>query len=318
MIRPWRETSRPPVLFPSATSVRLAGMMSRSFASRIIGDPSRLKHLTFDNLKMFGHKHPEPSEDLSLLEMIEQQDPDSTAIIGAEPANGIIRSLKGHCIALKFLRLTLLGAGMLEETWEEGIARYSVIADFLQSVRPTLQSLYFEQGTWDRWRPLSEERILHRGRLSSPYSYQGCPMDEIFARVILRALLEEPWPLLRRVEVRGAGEWTSVRMTLELEYRNALMKGDPILNLLGPLYEIENRGTYTWCGYTDDAMEAIRNRLGENIETLIIERDPSREYDHGYSTGIPNPYEPYWFEFERSHPCPRCHIVHNNADNLSK
>jgi hypothetical protein len=202
----------------------------------------------------------------------------------------------------------LCGAGMVDEGQDSGQARYMEIARFLRSVRPTLESLYFEQGTYQNgpgW-SLADARRITGGRPGTSV-WTGCFMDETFARVILLAMMEAPWPFLGRVEIRGAGRWTDFRMTRDPEYQRFLVNAHPVQNLIGPLYRIEEYPRcYTLFGYTIDAMEVIRARLGDNLETLIIEPDPLRDYDYAGYTGILESANSYGDPGYEINECPRC------------
>ena len=267
----------PPVLFPAATSVRLAGVMPYSLAASILlANPQTLLHLDMDNLQQSGiipstHIEEVPNRDAvryegedytaAIFEIYDRAMVDSNLDVnqaledlfyeidqkGAQrrleqrpadpipipipipnpphlqqrqswnnlalfeddseyfnapgPMQNLLGVLAGKCTSLKTLRLRKVGArdqfDFTPACRSKETDIYAEWALFLTSVRPTLESLTFEQG----------ERMLPRADWVQP---PVRPMDQLFGDTIFPVLTTAglgQWPEMKELLVRGVQQW---------------------------------------------------------------------------------------------------------------
>ncbi|KAH7084282.1 hypothetical protein FB567DRAFT_78704 [Paraphoma chrysanthemicola] len=195
-IRPWREVTLPPPLFPSARSVRLSGCMTRAFVSRVLEPSSQnLEHLALVNLLRWsdGAQSLPQFDHISALNDYlyennaeEELEPPSRLMLGA------LDFLIGRS------SLTTLCIGTLGDKSRNGDADprydelYSSWSRILNDSRCTLQRFCFDQGVeiYGHGRP---QRTVHKQREA----------DRLFSKWILPVLLDSPWPLLRRLQLKG-------------------------------------------------------------------------------------------------------------------
>lgn len=201
------EETVPPPIFLSAVEVRLGGQMSYSMASSILQaiDPASLTSLELNNLQDLGQTSPGRSLCFytNLTTTPETFGCESVPTLKHPgPMRGHLRSLIGRCTALRRLVLCHVGQDYRPKTsWsvEKDSERYREWADFLQSIRLTLESFEFEQG-------LQFEDPEEPPPCRNPSWCLGKrPMDERWISSILPVLLCGPWPCLQKLILRGIG-----------------------------------------------------------------------------------------------------------------
>ncbi|KAH4151528.1 hypothetical protein HBI81_066770 [Parastagonospora nodorum] len=208
-VRAWREVTLPAYLFPSATSIRLSGCMSRELVACILRPQlqsnSNLTHLELNDVSQWAETTP-PLPTFSHLResqtYFRDHFHDHTPVYDSRQMIDALDPLIDRCPYLTSLRIAILGPCEEHGPDSREERLYRSCARFISSVRKTLRNLNFEQGYsfneqtgWDRpWN--RREKIFPR------------PMDRIFARFILPVLLEAPWPCMEKMELRGVGEYT--------------------------------------------------------------------------------------------------------------
>ncbi|KAF2472358.1 uncharacterized protein BDR25DRAFT_13680 [Lindgomyces ingoldianus] len=298
-IRFWREITPPPPLFPSATSIRLSGCMTRAFAEILLGGglnaaslKSDLEQLEIHNLLQFSEPVPGYQQSLHLRDLskhVSSENSGCRRTNGGRPMDGILDILAGRCTSLMSLRITTWGP---RESWllDEKMTkiddqRYFSWGQFLKSVRHTLQYFSFEQGD-------NNNEFIGDRRGRRPHQ-QHRPMDQLFVRWILPVLLEGPWPRMKRMEIRGVGRWTESPRHIdtplsEVEKRNpnAIYKIRPYVDHLGrQYYEVEE----THIAFTVEAKRKLQAVLGDEVY-LDIDETASRDYEccEQMKDGIPD------------------------------
>ena len=223
--------SIPPILFPAATSVRLVGVMPYSLAASILlANPQNLLHLDIDNLQQSGiipSTHIEdllddtaagkthgikrrPAKPILIPPHLQTRQSwnnvrpfrtNSKYFNAPGPMQNLLGALAGKCTSLKTLRLRKAGArdqfDFTPACRSKEVDFYAEWAIFLASVKPTLESLIFEQG----------ERLLHRAEWAQPAVR---PMDQLFGDTIFPVLTTAgigEWPKMKRLLVRGLQQW---------------------------------------------------------------------------------------------------------------
>jgi hypothetical protein len=212
----------PTRLFASATNIRLSGVMYPHVVNSILSsiDVSKLGHLALDNLQdpgRTGHQFPYKMRGLTRAERDLNLLTESDEITFPGSMRGVMPALHGRCTALRSLYFRK--PGQIKPNRDESRAAdelcYEEFAAFLVSVKPTLQSLTFEQG-------LPQRLGWHAGAM--PVQRQR-PMDERFIRLVLPALMGGDWPRLQEVRIIGVGRWKDIpAMTEEMKHdlQNAL------------------------------------------------------------------------------------------------
>ncbi|KAH7071985.1 hypothetical protein BKA63DRAFT_516747 [Paraphoma chrysanthemicola] len=195
-IRPWREVTLPPPLFSTATSIRLSGCMTRAFVFRVLQPSSEhLEHLTLNNLLRWSDgAQPLPQfEHISALNDYlyennaeEELKPPFRLMLGALDSLIGQSSLTTLCIG------TLGDKGRNRDADPRYDELYSSWSRILDGSRCTLQRFCFDQGveSYGHGRP---QRTVRRQREA----------DRLFSKWILPVLLDSPWPLLRRLQLKG-------------------------------------------------------------------------------------------------------------------
>ena len=280
--REWREVTLPPRLFSSATSVRLSGCMTRDFVHCVLGDPSKpnahLKSLELDNLMKwsdFSTSVPEFPHLKDLARYVADHD---------------IRSKKGDCFmigvldpyigvfsALESLRITTWGS--YEEFRRNPLHEqmYQSWSNFLDSVRTTLKSFSFEQGT--NRNHYEFPRAYCRGRIRSGHR----PMDRLFRTKLLPCLSTPPWPKLKRLELRGMGRSVCEDIFEECPSQARLMeRSGPDAEHCIEYHPENKRYPYTvqttYITITQAMEERLREVLGEDAE-ILIEEEAKMDYE---------------------------------------
>ncbi|MCJ1476433.1 hypothetical protein MMC13_005099 [Lambiella insularis] len=211
----------PPRLFPAAQTLRLGGVFSFALLRSILhgADPAQLQSLDLDNLHDLGQlcdgEDLPPGTDLSMeTETFEANGTSRLRHTG--PMRNHLRSLLGRCTSLRYLSLRSVGQDdAFDHYWSatKDEERYAEAAAFLASVKSTLRTFVFEQGLQP------EEGIYNscgpRQRTGFGMSKAVRPMDTRFVEYILPVLLEEPWPNLREVIIRGVGGRTRIEVRPE-------------------------------------------------------------------------------------------------------
>ena len=196
----------PDALFPAATTIRLSGVMHYSLAASIIAvDPSKLVHLTIDNLQQEGSQnddslfrqvaqrqayHQQTLSSWNTLHQIYHNITPSTWLAG--PMQNLLGSIAGCCPKLKSLTIRKVG----QRHWRDfkitnsSIDQdlYSELATFIESVKGTLEHLTFEQG--------EEHKFCRIGPL-----YRI--MDQRFASMLAPTLYGGQWRYLKTMTLGG-------------------------------------------------------------------------------------------------------------------
>ena len=152
-------------LFPAATSIRLSGVMSYSFAASLLyNNPAKLVHLTLDNLQQVGK-----SCDHFLYRRANQRYDYQQSLsywnrsyrsYGASnhfdlfsspgPMQNLLGPIAGLCPNLRTLTIRKVGEGYYGEFTRELVAKdcdfYIELAVFISSVKGSLRHTVFEQG----------------------------------------------------------------------------------------------------------------------------------------------------------------------------
>lgn len=193
-----------PSFFPKVTHLRMSGQMSWTLVRTIIDslDPAQLVSLECNNLQDFGQcceGNTLVTYDLSTFpEFKDSLDNDVVRHPGV--MRGHLRRLEGRCSKLRHLCLRSVGQdGEPDDIWSPTIdvARYQEWASFINSVRPTLNSLIIDQGL-----AFDHTNIdFCRGRPSQV----GRPMDTRFAKYLLPVLASGKWPCLKDLGIYGVG-----------------------------------------------------------------------------------------------------------------
>lgn len=206
-----REDAPPSHLFSSVKFLRIGGQISHVMVTSIMSsfDPAALTSLGLDDLQDFGHvsrNKPMPlNTNLSVAR--ETSDKNGLPILQHPgPMRGYLHLLKGKCTALKRLIMRTVGQELaLDSSWseEKDLERYKQWADFIDSVRFSLEGLEIEHGL----------------EAEDPQAMPPCsripmagirPMDMRFIHAILPVLTRKPWPRLVSMSVRGIGGRRSV------------------------------------------------------------------------------------------------------------
>ena len=211
-----REIHAPPSLFPSARHIRLGGQMSYAMAKSILHscDPIKVTRLELNNLQDFGQLY--EGKDMPHVPyrcIPRDRGPETKYPNGdpklkyPEPMRDHLRRRTGRCTALEYLILRGVGQEWRWHRSEQitGSAardelRYQEWAYFIQSVKPTLQSLEFEQGLPPE-DPAQGDYAPHQ----FPRLCPGRPMDQRFMKTLLPVLMSGPWPRLEKMVIRGLG-----------------------------------------------------------------------------------------------------------------
>ncbi|KAI9890319.1 MAG: hypothetical protein M1814_004229 [Vezdaea aestivalis] len=227
-------TEFPKTLFPSATHITLGGCLSFPLAKSILDgcDPTRLKSLSFNNLVDEGQLSPTEAipcpRDFKEFEETWEVDGSRKAIL-PEPMRNLLRPLTGCCPRLQ--QFAYSGAGeefdwanwekknkkgnvvfhTSELVWPQSAehARYKELADFLNSVRESLVKFKLELGL--SYAQHFCERGYEESRFGPKYTFRDRdiisdrrrPMDEKFIEYVLPVLIDQRWPKLENLEIRG-------------------------------------------------------------------------------------------------------------------
>ncbi|CAF9922724.1 hypothetical protein IMSHALPRED_005745 [Imshaugia aleurites] len=114
------------------------------------------------------------------------------------PMQNLLGALAGKCTSLQSLHLRKGGArDQFDFSPHLSSKEHDIYAEwaiFLTSVKPTLESLVFEQG----------ERLLPRADWVQPLVR---PMDQLFGDVLFPVLVGGGWARMKKVVVRGVQQW---------------------------------------------------------------------------------------------------------------
>ena len=152
-------------LFPAASSIRLSGVMSYSFAASILyNNPAKLVHLALDNLQQVGkgcdhflyrrtNQRPDYRQSLSYWNRRYRYYGASThfdLFNSAGPMQNLLGPIAGLCPNLRSLTIRKVGEAYYGEFTRELAAKdcdfYLELAVFMNSVKGTLRHIVFEQG----------------------------------------------------------------------------------------------------------------------------------------------------------------------------
>lgn len=196
----------PMKLFTKATSVRLSGLMELNLARSLLHsiDPAKLVSLAPDNLLDCGKtpisttiKPRSKWKNLNCGETVTEwrrwfaQYPTAQwpAVI-----RGLLRNLNGRCTSLKSLTLRKVGVISPAECHTYRYLEEAYLSrersKFVRSVKATLEVFIFEHGT---------NLNFEQGKWVHPVR----TMDWRFGLQIFLGIMCEPWPCLKRMEIRG-------------------------------------------------------------------------------------------------------------------
>ena len=221
-------------LFPAASSIRLSGVMSYSFAASILyNNPAKIVHLTLDNLQQGGKgcdhflyrqtnqrfdyrqhlsywnrrcRHYGASNQFDLFS-------------SAGPMQNLLGPIAGLCPNLRSLTIHKVGQAYHGEFTRELVAKdcdlYFELAVFINSVKGTLRHIVFEQGERGA-HPLLVRGPNFRLQTHPEFGLQLVrnprPMDTRF-RFFLLGTLQRNWRLLQSMELGGVGPMPSPLFT---------------------------------------------------------------------------------------------------------
>lgn len=240
----------PPPLFPSATKIRIGGTMPYALFRAILAFPAKLQSLDIDNVQGLGQASDGIRLDYvnSLYDVRETEDENLVPITRHPgPMRGHLLPLTGCCTKLRYLRITSVGQDDYPEyrfCEKREKARYTEVANFIESVKPSLERLHLEYGTEpDRPPPMGIRGAQHWRH------HVGRPMDRTFIENILPTLSRGPWPVLISMIIRGIG-------------------GTPTQTAIRKLYTPEDDAVFI------GAEEGLRSALSKDI-TVFWERENS-------------------------------------------
>lgn len=231
-------------LFPAASSIRLSGVMHYSFAASILyNNPAKLEHLTLDNLQQVGkgcdhflYRRAKQRQDYYQRPSIWNQKIGHygpTIPFGpAGPMQNLLGPLTGRCPNLRSLALRKVGQRRHTEYTPEFAAKdedmYREFAFFIDSVKPTLRHVHFEQGrhTLRRRRPAAGQIVTVAPPLL-PATGQIVPvrlpwvMDLRFTAILYPHLFEGHWRYLESMTIIGVNNvgWTDSNRTIQTSHR---------------------------------------------------------------------------------------------------
>ncbi|CZR53616.1 uncharacterized protein PAC_03496 [Phialocephala subalpina] len=238
----------PPPLFHSATKIRIGGRMPYALFRGILAFPAKLQSLDIDNVQGWGQVSDRVRLDhiSSLYEVRETEDENLVPITRHPgPMIGHLLPLTGCCTKLRYLRITSVGQDDYpDHRWCEKRekARYTEVAKFIESVKPSLERLHLEYGTEpDRPPPMGFRGIEHWKH------HVGRPMDRRFIENIIPTLSRGPWPVLISMIIRGIG-------------------GTPTQTAIRRLYTPEDDAVFI------GAEKGLRSALSKDI-TVVWERE---------------------------------------------
>ena len=216
-------------LFPAASSIRLSGVMSYSFAASILyNNPAKIVHLTLDNLQQVGKScdhflYRQTNQRYDYRQFLSywnrryryyRASNRFDLFSSAGPMQNLLGPIAGLCPNLRTLTIRKVGEAYQGEFTRELAARdcdlYFELAVFIISLKGTLQHIVFEQG----------ERGTHPLPVIGPR-----PMDTRF-RFLLLGTMQRNWRLLQSMELRGVGPVPSPFFTsraLNGQYPSALV-----------------------------------------------------------------------------------------------
>ncbi|KAI1461606.1 hypothetical protein F4805DRAFT_412649 [Annulohypoxylon moriforme] len=214
-----REACPPPPLFPQAQSLRLSGLASSFLIKSILksANPESLRRLHLNNLNQFAELEGVPDELTIRKKGRVRPFPGHTGIAG--PMRTHLLECSSRWCNLQSLIIDTAGLSgpdpdkadvTVIAAFETDNLRYHEVGVLIRSVAKTLRVFCFQQGpTSDNyqngWRrpdtvccaPLLPPRDGIR------------PMDALFRRYILRAILESSWPQLEKMELFGVASYTT-------------------------------------------------------------------------------------------------------------
>ncbi|KAM0796813.1 hypothetical protein BDR22DRAFT_824903 [Usnea florida] len=214
-------------LFPAATSIRLSGVMSYSFAASILyNNPAKLVHLTLDNLQQVGkgcdhflyrqaNQRPDYRQSLSPWNRRFRYYGASNyfdLFSSAGPMQNLLGPIAGRCPNLRSLTVRKVGEAYYGEFTRELAAKdcdfYVELAVFINSVKRTLRHMVFEQGDRGTYPdPIPGPNFTWQRHPSGGFqlSRTSRPMDERFKNLLLTTM-REGWRVLQSMELRGVGD----------------------------------------------------------------------------------------------------------------
>ncbi|ORY13020.1 hypothetical protein BCR34DRAFT_277532 [Clohesyomyces aquaticus] len=254
----YREQTAPPPLFATATTVSLTGIVSHAVLSSILSSiaPARLHHLRLNNVQTFA----DPD---TILDALSPNEVDLHRRTRTGLLYGYLKVLTSCCPTLQTLYISTAGqfldnsrtfrntpspAGQQE--LDDGANEYAEIGSFLESVKGTLKEFVFEHGPdmeYFHVSPTSSNLLPQLGlSLTAPL-----PMDVFFDSNILPVLSSRPWPKLRRIVVRGVGQWLPVDPWQENS------GSEEVAYLHRKIKEFRNRAELIWDAVDIDRVEVV-------------------------------------------------------------
>ena len=231
-------------LFPAATSIRLSGVMSYSFAASILyNNPAKLEHLTLDNLQQVGKGcdhflYRRANQRLDYRQYLSNWNRrylqygasnHFDLFNSAGPMQNLLGPIAGLCPNLRTLTIRKVGEAYHGEFTRELVAKdcdfYLELAYFIHSVKGTLRHIVFEQGERGTLHPLPMPGPNFRWWRTPFFGFQLLrnprPMDARFGSLLLETM-QGDWGLLQSMKLGGV----RVQLSFPLFTSGTLDSGD--------------------------------------------------------------------------------------------
>jgi hypothetical protein len=207
----YRELDPPPSLFPMATSISLAGVVSHNVLSAIFEsiDPTKLKYLRLNNVQTFSDMD-------TILSALNEEEIDAHRRRRAGGAYGWLNHLRGRCASLRTFHYLTSGEfvdmsnDVFSPDWPEQVTneryRYAEVAEFIEYIKPFIRELLFEHGPDIQYFGYNPGKHTDRA-FQGPNHDAPLPMDTYFNAYIYPVLTSGTWPKLQKITLRGIGHW---------------------------------------------------------------------------------------------------------------
>ncbi|TGO63229.1 hypothetical protein BCON_0014g00180 [Botryotinia convoluta] len=261
----------PPAVFSEATFIRIGGLMPYTYFRACLSTPSIVASLEMENLQgllqpkdgclLFVHVViPRDIDDdfwRNHTKYEETEDENGIPVLRhGGPMRGHLQPLVGKFVQLKHLKISTVGREVSRDVrWSETRekTRYSEMANFIESVAPTLVTFAFEQGVGleplEMWQMESHD-------YTSTLRQSRRPMDDYFFEFIIPALLGGTWSQLRRFSIRGVCGNVRFETRRLLRYVNFTPETPEIL---------------------ESAMDQLRSVMSNSVE-FTLERETQRVF----------------------------------------
>lgn len=220
-LRSYRETTWPPGgVFPMASSLSLGGQTSRALVVAILKSVNlaQMTCIKFDNLQQFSDLLTPSKQNLHQYSSVTNWNylcPRKEVNMGVGLMSSHLACICRIMPSLTHLTITTwapchMSPQLDGRTNAHIVAAYRRWALLLQSVDQNLQKLTFEQGFSPGNMSLERECKEMHTQFRNVYLEvcdSGRAMDSLFEKHILPAILNQPWPRLRELNVQGFGCW---------------------------------------------------------------------------------------------------------------